>query len=224
MIYPFASDLIGELVSRFPCVSLVDQYGPVSIDCVDVNHHQGIRILMKRLLQCRKRIGFFNRKYTVEAAWANRRFSAYVENLIRSGFHYNEQDVITLDINAPELVDATYDRAVERVKDGVDAWMCAADHQAYDLIKALELRGVKVPDDVSVTGFDGIIRPEGAPKLETVKIPFYEIGFSGSRRLLDKINKRFDITQEILLECRLQEGETAIPKKPKRKRSASKSG
>jgi LacI family transcriptional regulator len=65
-----------------------------------------------------------------------------------------------------------------------------------------------VPRDVSVTGFDGIARPAGAPALDTVRIPYYEIGFGASRRLFDKLNKRFDAPQEILLECRLQEGET----------------
>jgi DNA-binding LacI/PurR family transcriptional regulator len=41
------------------------------------------------------RIGFFSRKYAVEAVWANRRLSTYIENLIRLGLHFNERDVIS---------------------------------------------------------------------------------------------------------------------------------
>jgi len=215
LIYPFAPQIIGEIAARFPCVSLVEQYGWVSIDCVDVNHYKGITALMDRLRQKgHTRIGFFSRKYAIEAAWSYRRFSAYVENLARFGLHYKEEDVIHLDITSPKTMSAGYQNVVDRMDDGVTAWICAADHQAYDLIIALTERGYKVPQDVSITGFDGILRPQGAPALDTVRIPYYEIGFSASRRLLDRINKRFDAIQEILLECRVHEGETiAVPSK-----------
>ncbi len=212
LMYPFSPQIIGELTARFPCVSLVEQYGRVAVDCVDVNHYKGITALMDRLRQNgHTRIGFFSRRYAVEAVWSYRRLSAYVENLTRLGLHYNEKDVIHLDITSSATMDEGYRLVIDQIKDGVTAWMCAADHQAYDLIIALQDRGYRVPEDISVTGFDGILRPLGAPALDTVRIPYYEIGFAASRRLLDKINKRFDAPQEILLECRLQEGKTVGP-------------
>lgn len=214
LMYPFSPQIIGELTARFPCVSLVEQYGRVSVDCVDVNHYKGIATLMERLRQNgHTRIGFFSRRYAIEAVWSYRRFSAYVENLIRWGAHYNERDVIHLDITSQEKIEEGYRLVINQIKDGVTAWICGADHQAYDLIIALKQRGYQVPRDISVTGFDGILRPPGAPALETMRVPYYEIGFAGSRRLFDKINKRFDAPQEILLDCRLQEGETVGPRK-----------
>ena len=217
LMYPFSPRIIGELSTRFPCVSLVEQYGRVSVDCVDVNHYKGISALMERLRQNgHTRIGFFSRRYAIEAVWSYRRFSAYVECLTRMGLHYVEKDVIHLDISSAETMNVGYSLVEAQIKDGVTAWVCAADHQAYDLIVALRERGYHVPGDVSVTGFDGILRPQGAPALDTVRIPYYEIGFAASRRLFDKINKRFDAPQEILLECRLQEGETVGPRRPKK--------
>ena len=217
LMYPFSPQIIGELTARFPCVSLVEQYGKVSVDCVDVNHYKGITALMGRLRQYgHTRIGFFSRRYAIEAAWSYRRISAYFENLARLGVPYHDKDVIHLDISTPETTEEGYRLVIDQIKDGVTAWMCAADHQAYDLITALEQRGYRVPADVSVCGFDGIVRPVGAPALETVRIPYYEIGFASSRRLYDKINKRFDTHQEILLDCRLQEGDTVGPRKPQR--------
>ena len=214
LMYPFAPEIIGELTSRFPCVSLVEQYGRASVDCVDVNHYKGITAMMARLRQNgHSRIGFFSRKYAVEAAWSYRRFSAFVENLARLGMHYNERDVIHLDISSAATTEVGYRLAIDQIKDGVSAWICAADHQAYDLIKALRERGYSVPKDISVTGFDGILRPATEPSLETIRIPYYEIGFAASRRLFDKINKRFDAPQEILLEGRPQEGETVGSRK-----------
>jgi len=214
LMYPFSPQIIGELTARFCCLSLVEQYGNVSIDCVDVNHYRGITALMGRLRQNgHSRIGFFSRRYPVEPAWSYRRFSAYVENMTRLGLHYNEKDVLHLDITSRATMEEGYRLVINQIKHGVTAWMCAADHQAYDLIIALNERGYRVPADVSVTGFDGIQRPPGAPLLDTVRIPYHEIGFAASRRLLDKINKRFDAPQEILLECHLQEGETVRPRK-----------
>ena len=212
LIYPFAPDVIGELTARFPCVSLVEQYGSASIDCVDVNHYKGVTALMTRLRRMgHTRFGFLSRRYAVEAAWSYRRFSGFVENLARLGLPYIESDVLHLDISSPEATEAGYSHVVSRIKDGVTAWICGADHQAYDLIIALQSRGFKVPRDVSVTGFDGILRPVSAPLLDTIRIPYYEIGYAACRRLHDKVNKRFDAPQEILLEGRLQEGETVDP-------------
>jgi len=214
LIYPFPPSVIEELVARFSCVSLVEQYGKVSLDCVDADRFKSISLLIDRLRQRgHTRIGFFSRRYAVEPVWSYRRFSAYVEKLTRLGLPYIPQDIIHLDISSPETIDEGYRLVVNRMQDGVTAWICAADHQAYDLIVALAQRGYQVPRDVSVTGFDGILRPQGAPLLETVRIPYYEIGYAGSRRLSDRIHKRFESSQQILLECRLQEGETIGPKR-----------
>lgn len=216
LLYPFPPRVIEQLAARFPCVSLVEQYGQVSIDCVDVDHYKGISSLIDRLRTLgHSRIGFFSRRYAVEAVWSFRRFSAYVEKLKRLGLPYIESDIIHLDPTTPETAEAGYKEVLQQMKSGVTAWICAADHQAYDLIAALKKAGVEVPRDVSVTGFDGILRPPDMPALETVRIPYYEIGFSASRRLFDKMNKRFDSPQQILLECRVQEGDTiASPRRP----------
>ncbi len=215
LMYPFSPRIIEELVVRFSCVSLVEQYGRVAVDSVDVDHYAGISNLFDRLrLNGHTRIGFFSRRYAVEAVWSYRRFSAYVEKLARLGWHYYEDDVIHLDPSTPQTVEESYHKVVQQIKSGVTAWICAADHQAYDLIAALKKLGYRVPADVSVTGFDGILRPAGAPALETVRIPYYDIGFAASRRLLDIMHKRFDAPQQILLGCRLQEGETIGPRRP----------
>ncbi len=217
LLYPFAPQIVAEISSRFPCVSLVEQYGRTAIDCVDVNHYKGIAALIDRLQQKgHTRIGFFSRKYPVEAVWANRRLSAYIENLIKRGMPFNERDIIHLDPTSPATIKEGYRQAVEQIRAGVTAWVCAADHQAYDLIVAMKEHGIKVPEDISVTGFDGILRPEGLPALETVRIPYYEIGFGAGRRLFEKLNKRYDVPQEILLDCRIQEGQTVGPSRTSR--------
>jgi DNA-binding LacI/PurR family transcriptional regulator len=85
----------------------------------------------------------------------------------------------------------------------------------------LKEAGIKVPQDVSVVGFDGLKPPKGGAKLTTIEIPFHQIGVTGGKRLLDLINKRFDSEQHILLNCDLRTGATVAkpaPQKAKAKR------
>ena len=72
--------------------------------------------------------------------------------------------------NITSLEDS-FNVAAERVREGVTAIVCAADHQAYDLISALQKRGIRVPEDVSVTGFDGIHPPDGMQASVRLKSP-----------------------------------------------------
>ena len=91
------------------------------------------------------------------------------------------------------------------------AWVCAADHQAYDLIDGFRRRGLKVPRDVSVTGFDGIEAKSGGKVLTTVEIPFREIGATGAQRLSARLTKRFRHAQHVYIAGRLREGDTVAP-------------
>ena len=68
--------------------------------------------------------------------------------------------------------------------DSVTAVFCANDPMALGLLRALSEQGRRVPDDVSVIGFDDI--PEAAyflPPLTTVRQHFGELG----RRALDAL-------------------------------------
>ena len=111
----------------------------------------------------------------------------------------------------PASVDRASEQVLKLTREGVTAWICAADHQAYELITWLKTRGVDVPRDVSVTGFDGIARPPGSPVLSTVEIPYRQIGVIGAKRLTDMVRKRFDVPQHILLDCNFRPGETIAP-------------
>lgn len=219
LIYPFPEAVLDDLSTKYPCVSLVEQYSHTSLDCVDVDHHKGITTLMQKLLALgHRRIGFLTRGYAVEPLWSFRRQSSWFEILMRNGMPYVEGDVIVINRVDTRNEKQDYDEVAKRTRQGVTAWVCAADHQAYDLIHELKKRGLEVPKDVSVTGFDGIRRPPGFPTLSTMRIPYREIGLTGGKRLLDLISKRFYSAQHILLECRMEPGETiAAPAQRKSK-------
>jgi LacI family transcriptional regulator len=65
--------------------------------------------------------------------------------------------------------------------------VCANDNMAIGAIKALEERGVKVPEQVSITGFDDSDTAALAG-LTTISIPRYESGYLAAKELLEMIH------------------------------------
>lgn len=77
---------------------------------------------------------------------------------------------------------------LEELPEMPDAFACANDYLAIHLIAALKKKGLSVPRDVMVTGFDG--SPESAfvePKLTTARIPSNDIGRLAATILIRRI-------------------------------------
>jgi DNA-binding LacI/PurR family transcriptional regulator len=79
-------------------------------------------------------------------------------------------------------------------QEGVTSVFVANDQMALGLMRALRDRGLSVPDDISVVGFDDVPEAEYfAPALTTVKLDFSEVGHRCVERLLDIIDgKKLD--------------------------------
>jgi DNA-binding LacI/PurR family transcriptional regulator len=212
LVYPFPTTVLDHLAPKIPLVSLVEQFDHTGIDCVDVDHYKGISSIVEHLAEHgHRKIGFFTRRYEVEASWSYRRYAAFMEAMVRLRLPVAIEDIVNVFPSREGDDESSIDYAVERTRAGVTAWVCAADHQAYDLIRGLEKRGFRVPKDVSVTGFDGIEAPKDFPKLTTVVIPFREIGTTGTQRLIERASKRFGSAQHVLIDCRLRPGATIGP-------------
>ncbi|WP_077289083.1 MULTISPECIES: LacI family DNA-binding transcriptional regulator [unclassified Thermosipho (in: thermotogales)] len=86
--------------------------------------------------------------------------------------------------------EAGYKKA-KRLKGLPDAILCGNDLIAYGVIDALEEKGYKVPEDVSVTGFDDIpFSKHFKPPLTTVYQPMYEMGRKSAKLLLEIIEEK----------------------------------
>jgi DNA-binding LacI/PurR family transcriptional regulator len=212
LVYPFPEQIVDQLRMLIPVVSLVEQYSGIPVNCVDVDHHRGISMIVRRLSELgHQRIGFLTHDYGVDANWALRRHSAYVEELTRLGLMADPDNAVNVRPSDRLSVQQAHTRALALTRLGVTARVCAADHQAYGLISFFQDYRLQIPLDVSVTGFDGITKPDGAPRLTTMVIHCFELGQMGGRRLNELTHKRFGSAQHIMLDCALREGETIGP-------------
>lgn len=209
LVHPLPKNIIDYLALRFPCVSTVEQRSTVNLNCVDVDHYQGIAYLIDYLHENgHRRIVFYSKKYRFLQSWVMRRAGAYFEKMTKLGLKIQPTDMINVHPDQMIGHEASIDLAVKAIKEGATAILCAADHQAYDLIKGLKERGISVPKDVSICGFDGIQKPEDTEEICTVKIPNYEIGYFASERLFENSKKRYSTTHHTLLSCNLIKGMT----------------
>lgn len=72
----------------------------------------------------------------------------------------------------------------------IDAVLCGCDQMAVGVINALRDKGIRVPEDIDVMGFDNIeLAGVFYPGLTTVARPLYDMGSVGMRLLIKLINK-----------------------------------
>ena len=78
------------------------------------------------------------------------------------------------------------------------------DHMAIGAMRALHDRGLRVPEDCAVVGFDDIdLAPYVIPSLTTVRISFENSGAAAVRLLLDRIERETTVPERVVLPVEL---------------------
>jgi LacI family transcriptional regulator len=81
----------------------------------------------------------------------------------------------------------------KKIKSLPDVVVCANDLLAYGVIEHFKTNGLKVPKDVSVTGYDDIAFSKMfSPPLTTVKQPIYEMGKTAGEMIFTILSKKID--------------------------------
>lgn len=71
----------------------------------------------------------------------------------------------------------------------MDAVVCYNDQIALEVIRSLQKNGKRVPEDISVTGYDNSVIAEGTVGLTTIAHPQEKLGEMAAELLLEKIRK-----------------------------------
>lgn len=140
-------------LSSVPAV-LTDSYFPIpSMNYVCVDDLAGGRIAAQYLLKMgHKRLAFIG-NCIEESSVDQLRLQGFTEELTANGVSLEPRNVLT--VPAPERQDAMLHALLDR-PDAPTALFCTADRVAAQLMLLLAGQGRRVPQDVSVMGFDDL--------------------------------------------------------------------
>ena len=187
--YGVSSADLGQFAHAFGHVPIVTQ----SVDLPGAtlfvpDNIQGMRAAVRHLIEehSYKRIAFIcGIPGQVDA---EQRFQAYKDELAAHDLRFDEDLVVGGDFTTESGREAIRILMDER-KLRFQALVAANDRMAFGALEAMKQRGMRVPDDVAVTGFDDLREAQvtGVP-LTTVRQSFYTAGRQAFETLLKRLN------------------------------------
>ena len=182
-------------------VVLVDRYEP-SYNCssIVVNHKKGAYLATKHLIELgHRKIGcIIGHEY---AASTTGRMEGYLWALNEAGMSPPEGSMI----QGNGFAASGYDAADKITQSGATAVFVFNDIMALGVYRRLRETGIKVPDDISIVGFDDIYFSDllDVP-LTTVHQPTYQIGREAARLTLEEIKSESQDKKSIFFEPSLK--------------------
>ena len=148
------------------------------------------------------------------------RFNGYKRALKDKKIEYDS----TFILNGDFTIDSGYTTIKKYLDEkglNFTAVFAANDQMAIGAIKALNDKGIVVPDEVSIVGFDdSYISPYIIPSLTTIKQRKEEMGRVAAELLLNRISsrdKKEKTPRQVIISVELVERESAIPISSKRR-------
>ena len=111
--------------------------------------------------------------------------------------------------NSPISADESKAATLKMLKDNpeITAIFAVTDIHAAGVMQAAGEMGLKIPEEISVVGCDGISFVSFmTPKLTSIGVPRKEMGQLGAEFLINWIENNTTITDELTLPCRIIEG------------------
>lgn len=154
-------------------------------DLILTESYTSVSKIMEHLIeQGRKSFGFIG---DIQYAKSNHeRFEGFSRTLLRYGLPVNPE----LNLISSIGID-TYKEEIDSFLDTLpsmpDAFVCANDYVGCILMQLLIKRGIRVPEDVALSGFDGNTENPLAQNLTTVQVYNQNIGFRLALQILYRI-------------------------------------
>ncbi|MDM5339605.1 LacI family DNA-binding transcriptional regulator [Fictibacillus enclensis] len=182
--------------SDIPCVLVDIPIESDSVGYVTTNNKQGAKIAVDHLIELgHRQIGMINGHE--QAFVSKQRLQGYQEALDQAKIDYQEQYVVNgsfleseAEVQAEKLLHAHPE---------ITAVFCASDLMALGAMKAARRMGKRIPDDLSVAGFDNIMLASySSPTLTTIAQDRYQIGFESAILLIDMLEGKDGTHKKVL--------------------------
>ncbi|MDF2484524.1 MAG: hypothetical protein K0R46_692 [Herbinix sp.] len=204
-------DWVWQLTKTTVPTVLLDNYIERNnhVAYVGTDNYEGIDLAVDHLHSLgHTRIAFLNG--SKNSMVSEQRHQSFINSLTRHG--------VTIDDNLMEygyyVPDCAKDHVPGFLRNGATAIMCASDLIASGVISEIHKHGLKVPEDISVIGFDDLpIAAQLNPPLTTIRQDRTDLGKSAFL-LLDGLIHNVTISKLLLRAKFIQRGSTA-PCKPR---------
>lgn len=202
----YTDPMVLELVtSELPVVTIDHIFnGKTAILSDNV---KAIEDLVNYIYQCgHRKIAFIHGEDT---AVTQKRLASFYKTCMQLGINVPEEYVKASYYHDPKSAG----RITKQLLDHPDPPTCIMFPDDFSFIggmNVIEEKGLRIPEDISVTGFDGILISQVLrPKLTTVKQDTEAIGHEAARMLIDWIeNPKTNLASQILIPGKILEGQT----------------
>jgi len=194
---------VREVVqSGIPCVVIWETLEDSSLSFVGFNNFTAAYSMTEYLIRLKhERIGLILGPYT-KVRRARRRLEGYLAALGDNGLRYDPRMVIEKHPTLHEGEEAM--RKLMSMRQPPTAVFAASDMLAVGALAAAREKGFRVPEDVSVAGFDDIdFAAFSNPPLTTVRVPASQMGKMAVEMLVEMIEGNSGEVRQITLDTEL---------------------
>lgn len=178
---------------RVPVISLERRLTAQGISSVVVDNRLGGRLATRHLLEmgCRKPAFISG---PMDSCMVRDRFAGFREELERDGLDFADQRMGLGDFSPQSGYQAMSSLLARGVE--IDGLFAANDQMAIGALKALKERGLRVPDDIRMVGFDNtFVASIVEPSLTTIHVPKYRMGQEAARLALEAVAARGEVEE-----------------------------
>ncbi len=160
------------------------------IPSVLVDNKTGMKSLMNHLIHHHEFRKFSFVKGSEGSLDAEEQYDVFIETLKENKIEIDENLIFPGNFLPEAGINAV--RAIfDGKREKPDAIIAANDHMAMGAVEELKNRGIQVPFDLAVTGFDNIENSQYTiPPITTVSQPFHEIGKTATDFLIDLFEEK----------------------------------
>ncbi len=201
---------VACIAAQVPVVSVGRLYRGLSIDTVLSDDVEAVRALVVHLSALGHRrlawLGGHSATTFFEA-----RQAGFVQGCLGEGLALDAQRFFGREIYQGYTLHEVRG-ILDAVRGGTTALLCANDLLARQVMDALENEGLRVPDDVSVTGFDAWpVEMMGKRRLTSVDPNFSEMGRAAVRLVVQRLAQPTMPSQALVVKGEIVHGETTAP-------------
>jgi len=173
------------------------------LDYVQIDNREAITKLVEHLTGLgHRRIGLLNSELSLDHI---ERYSEYRKLMDEHGLPHIVADGIVSEEGGKEAAEKILSHKPTAIITG-------SDIMAVGAMQAIAKAGLKVPQDISVTGFDDVsYATSSTPRLTTIKQPYLEMGKEAARMLITRIEKKVPKQQSKIFPAKLIVRESTGP-------------